>query len=334
MALRYDTISFLSDYGHDDEFVGVVKSVIRAIAPDVAVIDVTHEVPAPRHPGRRPGPGPQRPVPVPGRGAGRGRSRRGRPTPGGGRRGRRRRVGAGRAGQRAAGAGGGAGRRGRPGGRADRRRPTSSRPPGPTFAGRDVFAPAAAHLCAGRRPDRARRPRSTRPACCPSVLPISHLDDARARWWPRCSGSTASATPSSTSIPAEVEPLRRSDAAAPRRRPCAPLDAWRTYGEIGPGEIGLVVDSYGVLSIAVDQRSAAEPARVWRPAPRCCIDGLRRRQQEGVDRASVTRVQSSAAARDRGERRGPMRQGTTIALAVLLARHPRRGLPAAGRLRR
>ncbi len=34
MALRYDTISFLSDYGHDDEFVGVVKSVIRAIAPD------------------------------------------------------------------------------------------------------------------------------------------------------------------------------------------------------------------------------------------------------------------------------------------------------------
>jgi len=26
---RYDTISFLSDFGHDDEFVGVVKSVIR-----------------------------------------------------------------------------------------------------------------------------------------------------------------------------------------------------------------------------------------------------------------------------------------------------------------
>ena len=46
MALRYDTISFLSDYGLDDEFVGVVKSVIRSIAPDVAVIDVTHEMPA------------------------------------------------------------------------------------------------------------------------------------------------------------------------------------------------------------------------------------------------------------------------------------------------
>ncbi|MYB87668.1 MAG: SAM-dependent chlorinase/fluorinase, partial [Acidimicrobiaceae bacterium] len=29
----YDTISFLSDYGHGDEFVGVVHSVIAAIAP-------------------------------------------------------------------------------------------------------------------------------------------------------------------------------------------------------------------------------------------------------------------------------------------------------------
>ena len=42
---RYDTISFLSDYGLADEFVGVVKSVIRQIAPEVMVIDITHEVP-------------------------------------------------------------------------------------------------------------------------------------------------------------------------------------------------------------------------------------------------------------------------------------------------
>ncbi len=44
--LRYSTISFLSDYGHADEFVGLVHSVIRTIAPEVAVIDVTHEIPA------------------------------------------------------------------------------------------------------------------------------------------------------------------------------------------------------------------------------------------------------------------------------------------------
>ena len=44
MTLRYDTISFLSDYGLSDEFVGVVKSVIRSIAPEVVVVDITHQV--------------------------------------------------------------------------------------------------------------------------------------------------------------------------------------------------------------------------------------------------------------------------------------------------
>src|SRR5258708_2438977 len=45
MARHHDTVSFLSDYGLADEFVGVVHSVIRTIAPHVAVVDVTHEVP-------------------------------------------------------------------------------------------------------------------------------------------------------------------------------------------------------------------------------------------------------------------------------------------------
>ena len=44
MTARYDTITFLSDYGYADEFVGVVKSVIRSIAPDVTVIDLTHDI--------------------------------------------------------------------------------------------------------------------------------------------------------------------------------------------------------------------------------------------------------------------------------------------------
>jgi hypothetical protein len=36
-------ISFVSDFGHDDEFVGVVHGVIARIAPEVRVIDVGHE---------------------------------------------------------------------------------------------------------------------------------------------------------------------------------------------------------------------------------------------------------------------------------------------------
>src|SRR3954462_3888327 len=46
MGRQYDTVSFLSDYGLVDEVVGVVKSVIRSIAPPVRVIDITHQVPA------------------------------------------------------------------------------------------------------------------------------------------------------------------------------------------------------------------------------------------------------------------------------------------------
>lgn len=44
-APRYDTVSFLSDYGLRDEFVGIVKGVIADIAPHARVIDLTHEVP-------------------------------------------------------------------------------------------------------------------------------------------------------------------------------------------------------------------------------------------------------------------------------------------------
>jgi S-adenosyl-L-methionine hydrolase (adenosine-forming) len=39
------TCSFLSDYGSADEFVGVCKSVMLGLAPALTIIDVTHEIP-------------------------------------------------------------------------------------------------------------------------------------------------------------------------------------------------------------------------------------------------------------------------------------------------
>lgn len=42
--LRFSTISFLSDFGHKDELVGIIHSVIRDIAPAVRVIDVSHGI--------------------------------------------------------------------------------------------------------------------------------------------------------------------------------------------------------------------------------------------------------------------------------------------------
>jgi S-adenosylmethionine hydrolase len=38
-------ISFLSDYGHEDDFVGVCHGVMARIAPEARVIDVTHGIP-------------------------------------------------------------------------------------------------------------------------------------------------------------------------------------------------------------------------------------------------------------------------------------------------
>jgi S-adenosylmethionine hydrolase len=43
---RAATVFFLSDYGTQDEFVGVVHAVLASAAPDVRVIDLTHHIPA------------------------------------------------------------------------------------------------------------------------------------------------------------------------------------------------------------------------------------------------------------------------------------------------
>jgi S-adenosylmethionine hydrolase len=42
---RHDTVSFLTDYGLDDEFVGVCKGIVVRIAPGATLIDVSHGVP-------------------------------------------------------------------------------------------------------------------------------------------------------------------------------------------------------------------------------------------------------------------------------------------------
>ena len=39
-------VSFLSDFGHLDEFVGVVHGVIYRLSPDSRIIDITHGIPA------------------------------------------------------------------------------------------------------------------------------------------------------------------------------------------------------------------------------------------------------------------------------------------------
>jgi S-adenosylmethionine hydrolase len=38
-------VSLLTDYGHEDEFVGICHAVIRGIAPEAAIVDLTHGIP-------------------------------------------------------------------------------------------------------------------------------------------------------------------------------------------------------------------------------------------------------------------------------------------------
>jgi hypothetical protein len=45
MALSFRFITFLSDYGLEDEFVGVCRGVIKRLAPDVEIIDIAHGIP-------------------------------------------------------------------------------------------------------------------------------------------------------------------------------------------------------------------------------------------------------------------------------------------------
>ena len=252
MTGPYDTISFLSDFGHADEFVGVVHSVIRSIAPQVAVVDITHGI-AP-HDVRAGGlalarsanylnPGVVLAVVDPGVGTLR------RPVA--------LEVGDGVSvligpdnGLLAPAVGlvGGATRA------VELTSPEHRLPSlGATFDGRDVFAPAAAHLCNGV-PLTDLGPEIDPAGLLPGVLPITGYEDgalvAEVLWVDGFGNCQLNVDP------AEVEPfgselrLTIDDDVRVGVR----CDA---YDQISTGRIGLVVDSSGLLSLAVSRGSAA-----------------------------------------------------------------------------
>lgn len=253
MPDRRDTISFLSDYGTDDEFVGVVHSVIRAIAPHVSVLDITHGIPP--HDIRSGSltlarsvqylnPGVVLAVVDPGVGT------------------ERRAV--------AVEVGGGQSVLVGPDNgllasavslcegatrvveleNGDYQLPA----PGFTFDGRDVFAPAAAHLCNGV--DLAELGPLVDPmGLRPGLLPITRSEDgvlvAEVLWVDRFGNVQLNVDPDEVESFGPSVRLRAGN----ELRTAARV---HTYAAIGSGQVGLVVDSYGLLSIAVDSMSAAE----------------------------------------------------------------------------
>jgi S-adenosylmethionine hydrolase len=280
---RYDTVSFLSDYGLVDEFVGVVKGVIRTIAPHVTVIDLTHEI-APHD--VRAGalalarsvqyvpPGVVLAIVDPGVGTD------------------RRAV--------AVEVGEGSGVLVGPdngllapavamSGGADRAVELTEvdyqlPSPGPTFAGRDVFAPAAAHLCAGVELTELGPPIDPI-TLLPGIVPLTRQegDDVvgEVLWVDRFGNAQLNVDPEEIAGMGDVITLRWSDKTRSAHRAVA-------YDELGPGRIGVVVDSYGLLSVTLARRSASEElhlhagdAITLSPAGR---DGVARGDADGAER--------------------------------------------------
>lgn len=252
---RYSTISFLSDYGRVDEFVGVVHSVIRSLAPDVRVVDITHDV-APHdvragaltlaRSAQYLAPGVVLAVVDPGVGT----DRRGIAVE----------VGDGDSvlvgpdnGLLAPAVAmvGGASRVVELTSEAHR-----LAAPGPTFDGRDVFAPAAAHLCRGV-PLEELGPAVDPSDLWPGMVPLPQLEDdglgAEVLWVDRYGNVQLNVGPDDLDAlgPAGAVTVRVDGADRTARRVAA-------YAELGPGELGLAVDSYGLLALVLDQRSAAE----------------------------------------------------------------------------
>jgi S-adenosylmethionine hydrolase len=130
--------------------------------------------------------------------------------------------------------------------------------PGPTFAGRDVFAPAAGHLAAGV--DLAELGDAIDPsALTPGLVALPRRDKGGALlgevWWvDRYGNCQLNIDPDELESAGAV----RGGPVEVRLRDTTRMARWvHTYADAKPSELVLLVDSYGLMSLAMDRRSAA-----------------------------------------------------------------------------
>jgi S-adenosyl-L-methionine hydrolase (adenosine-forming) len=261
MGRRYDTVSFLSDYGTADEFVGVVHSIIRDLAPHARVIDLTHGVApfdvragslalarsisyvaagvvlAVVDPGVATA---RRAIAVEvadGEGVLVGPDN-GLLAP-------------------AVALAGGAGR-------AVELTNTDHHlaSPGATFAGRDIFAPAAAQLCNGVDLTELGEAIDA-DLLLPGVVTLPQADDntviAQVLWVDRFGNAQLNVGPDD--MPAtfgERVQVRTSVPTDPAGGVTRSAVRAVSYAELAGGAVGLVLDSSGLLAVSMDQRSAAD----------------------------------------------------------------------------
>ncbi len=138
--------------------------------------------------------------------------------------------------------------------------PTRTR--GATFAGRDVFAPAAARLSNGV--DLARLGSPVDPASLegtPIADPVTTSEGLTCEvlWIDRFGNAQLNARPDDLEAlgPDLAATLPAAAAGAGGSRTC-PLVRATAYADLPAGRWGLVTDSYGLCAISGDRRSAAE----------------------------------------------------------------------------
>lgn len=263
MGQRFDTVSLLTDLGTGDELAGVLRSVVRSIAPHALVIDITHEVPP--HDVRAGSLTLVRAAQYLAAGV-----VVGAVDPGGGtaRRAIAVEVGGGQSvlvgpdnGLLAPAVSlcGGATRvvelRS-----ADHRLPLAG---GPTFAARDVLVPAAAHLCNGV--DLAELGPAVDPfSLLPGVVPLTRVEDevlkAEVLWVDRFGNAQLNVDPD------ELKGFGDRVTVASGNRTRTATTA-TTFADLGPGQLGLVVDSYGLVALVLDRASAADELGIGPGAP-------------------------------------------------------------------
>lgn len=261
MAAPFDTISFLSDYGLDDEFVGVVKAVIRSIAPHVVVIDVTHRIPP--HDTRAGALALARSMQYLPSGVvlavvdpGVGSLRRAVAVEVGGGPDEATTVLVGPDNGLLASAVAMAG--------GSRRAVELTNPdyqlpaPAPTFAGRDIFAPAAAQICLGV--DLAEFGPAIDPmSLMPGILPLSRPEGdgvvGEALWVDRFGNVQLNIDPEEVAGLGDKVLVKWGDNARGATRVVA-------YADLAPTQVGLVVDSYGLLSVSLNRGSASAELRI------------------------------------------------------------------------
>jgi S-adenosylmethionine hydrolase len=139
--------------------------------------------------------------------------------------------------------------------------------PGPTFAGRDIMAPAAAHLANGvaiEQLGEVADPASLVPGLLP--LPQDEGDTfvGEVLWVDRFGNCQTNIDPDALiargTKPGDAVEVRIGDESRRARLVVA-------FGHAKPSEVVVLVDSYGMLVIAIDQRSAAQELKLRAGSP-------------------------------------------------------------------